>query len=393
MSTLDKKAESGNHSPGPLRVLMVCHMPWRRDLGGPRVQIELADELQAQGHLVEKFSFEDAFAESKLPPALTGNLPWFATQAHRRILRSPGYDVIDAHQGNITRSKQSLGFGGSLVIRSVGLHHFYAHYQWHADPHRSPGLRHRLGRLRERLTDEAGEWAAGRSFDAADRIVVANQAEYDFLQLNPRWGKKARILPIPISQAGFSALSSAPRQGLHSESPTVAFVGSWHPRKGSRDWPRLVPLLSAQLPGVRLRFLGTGVEPADPGLPRDVVWVPHYEPDDLPGLLAGVDLGVFPSYLEGFPIAVVEQLAAAVPVVAYDIPGPRDILCPVDPTLLVQLGDLQSLARRVVDLLSSEPEVLDTLRDRCTARAKELTWGEWIGPILRCYSREDGAGS
>jgi len=43
------------------RILMVIHTPWTPNLGGPRVQLELADELRAMGHEVEKFSYEDAF--------------------------------------------------------------------------------------------------------------------------------------------------------------------------------------------------------------------------------------------------------------------------------------------------------------------------------------------
>lgn len=366
---------------------MVCHMPWRRHLGGPRVQIELAEELRAKGHTVEKFSLEDARRESR-PPSLLGNsLPWFAMQVHRRILRDPAYDVIDAHQGTIMRSKESLGFNGHLVVRSVGLHDFYSRYQWYADPHSAPGLRHRLGRLRERLVSEASQWAVDRSFDLADQILAPNQAEYDFLQLNPRWGKKAHVTPIPISREFFVALKSVSHQSLHTHPASVAFVGSWHPRKGSRDWPRLAHLLSAGLPELRFHFLGTGIERTPPGLPRDVVWVPHYEPDELPALLTEVDVGVFPSYLEGFGIAVVEQLAAGIPVVAYDVPGPRDILHPVDPSLLIPPGDVRSLTERVIALFSLHSENFAELRSRSITRAKELTWEEWVGPMIDYYLR------
>lgn len=366
---------------------MVCHMPWRRDLGGPRVQMELADELRAKGHSVEKFSLEDAVSGSKRPALVGDILPWFASKAHRRILRDPSYDVIDAQQGNVTRCKDSLRFHGTLVVRSVALHHFYAQYQWRADPHSSSGLRHQLGRQRERMSYGINKWAVEQSFDAADQIIAPNQAEYDFLNLDPRWGRKTRNVPIPISRRGFSALSSArPTNVCHSHEPTVAFVGSWHPRKGSRDWPHLARLISDGHPGVRFRFLGTGVESAPPGLPREVVWVPHYEPEELPGLLSGVRVGVFPSYVEGSPIAVVEQLAAAVPVAAYDIPGPRDILGPVDPWLLVRPGDIGTLAGRVLRLLSSDPADLEALRDRCVARAEELTWAKWIERMIDYYA-------
>lgn len=361
-------------------------MPWRRDLGGPRVQIELAEELRARGHSVEKFSLEDAYPGSQLPPLLDGILPSFAMKVHRRILNNPNYDVIDAHQGNLIRSKTSLGFAGRLVVRSAGLHHFYARYLWRADPHKSSGLRNHLGRVTSRIGSGIATWAVERSFDAADRVVIHNQTEYDFLTLDPSWAQKARIVPAPISRQSFSTLSSVRQAGVNgNHTPAVGFVGSWHPRKGSRDWPRLAHLLSSGLPELRFHFLGTGVEGTPPGLPPHVVWVPHYEPEELPTLLTKVDVGVFPSYLEGYGIAVVEQLAAGIPVVAYDVPGPRDILHPVDPSLLIRPGDIASLAERTIALFLSGSGSFPELRSRCVARARELTWDEWAGPMLDYY--------
>lgn len=38
----------------PLKILMMLHMPWERNLGGSRVQLELAEEFIKLGHEVEK---------------------------------------------------------------------------------------------------------------------------------------------------------------------------------------------------------------------------------------------------------------------------------------------------------------------------------------------------
>jgi hypothetical protein len=46
------------------KILMILHMPWTRDLGGSRVQFELAEEFRKQGHIVDKFDINDAFPRS-----------------------------------------------------------------------------------------------------------------------------------------------------------------------------------------------------------------------------------------------------------------------------------------------------------------------------------------
>src|SRR5947209_17738731 len=103
----------------PLRILMVCHMPWSRNLGGARVQVELADEFRALGHQVEKFSYEDAFPKgrSRLGDLLDPRA--FPRRARAFVQnRRADFDVIDAHQGNLPYSKPDLGFSGLLVVRS-----------------------------------------------------------------------------------------------------------------------------------------------------------------------------------------------------------------------------------------------------------------------------------
>ena len=63
--------------------------------------------------------------------------------------------------------------------------------------------------------------------------------------------------------------------------------------------------------------------------------IPQFHPDELPILLSSCSLGIFPSYLEGFAFGVLEMLAAALPVIAYDTPGapmmvPEQYLVPSD---------------------------------------------------------------
>src|SRR5690606_32306308 len=79
-------------------------------------------------------------------------------------------------------------------------------------------------------------------------------------------------------------------------------------------------------------------------------------------------VGAFPSYHEGFMLAVLELLAAALPVVAYDAHGASDAL---PPERLVPRGDADALADALAALLSDPDGLAEARR---AARASALTY-------------------
>ena len=77
--------------------------------------------------------------------------------------------------------------------------------------------------------------------------------------------------------------------------------------------------------------------------------------NDVAAVLAAADIFALPSYFEGLPMSVIEAMLTGLPVVASDIPGPREQVVPGVTGLLVPprqgrpLGD--ALARLVADPL------------------------------------------
>jgi glycosyltransferase involved in cell wall biosynthesis len=166
-----------------------------------------------------------------------------------------------------------------------------------------------------------------------------------------------------------------------AERPTVAFVGTFDVRKGCLDFPALVRRVSDAVPEVRFRLLGTRGWLADehevrgcfpPKLRNHVEVVSTFAPDDLPRLLAPCSVGVFPSYWEGFGFGVLEMLAAGLPVIAYDAPGPPEMV-PSD--WLVPPGDTAAMGKKVVDLLQS-PESRSEAGHEARSRAAQFRWDE-----------------
>jgi glycosyltransferase involved in cell wall biosynthesis len=97
---------------------------------------------------------------------------------------------------------------------------------------------------------------------------------------------------------------------------------------------------------------------------------PTFEPETLPRHLADCSIGVLPTYAEGFPLAVLEMLAAAIPVFSYDVPGPPEML---SSEFILPPRDTRGMAARMVALLQ-DPARLKEVRVQARNRAHMFTW-------------------
>jgi alpha-1,3-mannosyltransferase len=94
-----------------------------------------------------------------------------------------------------------------------------------------------------------------------------------------------------------------------------------------------------------------------------------FSPANLPRLLSTASLAVFPSRSEGFGIALLEAMAAGVPICARDIPPHRMLVGPDLADCLVDFDDLSAAAERIETTLRLTEESRDALSRRLRARA------------------------
>lgn len=192
----------------------------------------------------------------------------------------------------------------------------------------------------------------------------------------------------------------AARAELNNIDP-AAWVAAWHGRV-ERHKKGLDVLLEAwsrvrAAPGGRDRVLllvGTG---RDAGWLRDelaggdwacVRWLDRYVLDkrELGRLLSAADAYVFPSRLEGFPVALVEGMACGLPVVAAEAHGVTDILEGREASggIVVPAGDSAALAEGLLRLLA-DPSLAATLGRRAGERAERAFSTPAVGSQLRSF--------
>jgi glycosyltransferase involved in cell wall biosynthesis len=346
-----------------LRLLYLPQCTPSQELGGSKVQLALADQLSRLGWQVEcRFPFNpnDPLDRARL--------------AH--------YDVVDWDPLHQLQRHWLPATSLSLCRFPLLALHWQHGVPWplplqrRLDPVLDP-LRRLRGHTTPRQAERQAVRQALQALQQADVLAVQNSGDRRCLQ---RGGvEPARIVsePCGLSSSEIQALAELPDPDPRQ--PVLGFVGSFDPRKGCGDLVWLARRLARRFPALQLRLLGTnGLLRGEAAVRR---WFPSwlqprlavhptFASARLAGHLQGLSLGVFPSYLEGFGIAVIEQLAAGIPVLAYAAPGPTDIL-PVD--WLTPRGDRRELLHRLSALLA-DPAALAAARHRARDLAGPYRW-------------------
>src|ERR1700737_5233740 len=162
----------------------------------------------------------------------------------------------------------------------------------------------------------------------------------------------------------------------------------WGLRKGARDWTEIIRHVRSVILDAQFTFLGTMTDEAtvlkDLRLSGSdgVRCVATYNPEEPPRLLAPCVVGLFPSYIEGFGIAVLEQLACGIPTVAYDVPGPRQIFGANQTKLLTPAGDTKAMADRALEILGMSATDYSVLSTHGRSIAGQFRWEEIAADTL-----------
>ena len=101
-------------------------------------------------------------------------------------------------------------------------------------------------------------------------------------------------------------------------------------------------------------------------------------------MIAGCTVGLFPSYIEGFGISVIEQLASGIPTICYDVPGPRHIF-DGNAQFLVPAGNAKAMTERALQILRMNENDYNSLSTDCRRIAEQFRWEQIAADTIREY--------
>jgi len=350
-----------------LRILLAIHHELDSDTGAPGTTMALRDAYRELGHEVQVLSFDD----------MPVRLPFLATQlafptfVAKRLAqeRRKGLDVVDASAGDawvwatVTRAVNRP----VLVTRSHGLEHL--RHERTIEHAQKEGEQ-----LRRRYWIYRGGWRLKEvkiAIDGSDLIFVLNESEREYVIT--RLGIPAERVHLTANGLRDGLLEAAGATNAGSDARTdVAYVGNYRTMKGIKYGAEALTASMRSHPDLKASFLGTGVprERVLADYPQDLharlKTVESYNRPDLPGLLEGHGILLFPSLSEGFSVALIEAMACGLAPVAAANQGAKQAVEHEQNGLLVPLSDGAALEAELRRLLDDAP-----LRERLQAEARK----------------------
>lgn len=281
--------------------------------------------------------------------------------ALRRFFRTERPDIVHTHSSK-------TGILGRLAARAAGVPTIVHTVHGFAFPGES---RQTIKAIFKFLERRAGK--------VTDTMIVLNDADAaiarDLLGVPD---SRQALLPNGVDVDTYAPAAPERRQALRRsafgiDAPdhvVIGMVGRLWLQKNPQCFVRAAIQVTAQREQVSFFMIGDGefraeLETAiqDSGH-ADRIRILGWR-SDVPDLLKALDVMVLPSRWEGMPLAILEAMSSAVPVVASDIPGNHHLVRDGSDGRLFPLDDADALAGALIDLIDDP-----TTRSRLSAQAR-----------------------
>jgi len=212
----------------------------------------------------------------------------------------------------------------------------------------------------------------------SDQIVTVSEAMKEKIrQAYPDHRDTIRCIPNGVGEEFFAV-----RPEYHARQQNILVLGSLIPVKGVDVVIKAFSRLNKRKTTVKLLIGGQGPEQErlmalaeKHGVTDDVMFLGQVEPEKVPQLFSEVTIFIQASYREGRPNALLEAMAAGLPVIGSAIDGIEELIEHGHNGLLFPPGDAHQLAMCMDMLLSSSRKREQMGRQaRQSLIDKNLTW-------------------
>ncbi len=215
----------------------------------------------------------------------------------------------------------------------------------------------------------------------ASTTIFQNQDDLNDLV---RWEAVRADQAVLIRGSGVNTAQFVPRPEPDGV-PVVILPGRMVWEKGVREFVVAAEMLRAQ--GVSARFVLVGEPDVDHTTSIPVAQLREWadsgvvewwgQQDNMPGVFARSHLVCLPSYGEGVPKSLIEAAASGRAIVAFDVPGCREVVRDGENGLLVPAHTTEALVRALATLIQDAP-----LRARMGARGREIALREFAEELV-----------
>jgi glycosyltransferase involved in cell wall biosynthesis len=200
----------------------------------------------------------------------------------------------------------------------------------------------------------------------ADRVIATSQAVARSLPCSSKMEAIPNGVEVEIFDPHLESFPFRQELGLASDVPLVGIVGRIRPWKGQTLFLEAASQVASQNSQVRFLVVGETIFPGRNyleelkelaqrlGLGERVIFTGYRQ--DIPRVLASLDILVHCSQAEPFGRVLIEGMAMSKPIVAFTDGATPEIVKDGETGLLVPPGDVGALAQAILNLLGNEEQ-------------------------------------
>jgi len=299
---------------------------------------------------------------------------WHPASLYRlaSYMREQRIDIVHTHmyRPNISGVLAAKLAGIPIIISHIhSLNHWDTTRQLHMDA--------RVARFRDKI------------------IMVSEVIRKSYISRTKVAAKKCTVIYNGIDLAGYEAGAFVPlpkeELGIGRQDKVVGIVARLSPEKDHVTFIQAARRIKNDLSNVK--FLIVGPDEAkllprlkkmsvDLGLADDIIFMGLRS--DIPRILSLLDVSVLSSTREGFPIILLESMAAGAPMAATDVGGNAEAIADGKTGFLAPPKSPELLAEAILKILRN-PEVAASMKQAALQRAKSFTLDTMVRKIEALY--------